>query len=87
MRVPTEVGRRTSLHASGAGKVVLATLDDAEIQAILARTGLPARTPRMLRTIPAPLADADRISTSFAAAAVTALHCAAARLSSDLGAS
>jgi IclR family acetate operon transcriptional repressor len=60
MRVATDVGRRASLHASGVGKAILATLEDSEIRTILARTGLPARTPRTLQTIPAVLADVDQ---------------------------
>jgi DNA-binding IclR family transcriptional regulator len=40
----THVGKRIFLHATGAGKVILAYLPAQERDAILDRTGLPART-------------------------------------------
>ncbi|MET7515869.1 IclR family transcriptional regulator C-terminal domain-containing protein [Streptomyces sp. NPDC005480] len=43
-RIATEVGTRLPLHASAAGKVLLAHLPEAETKALLDRTGLPART-------------------------------------------
>jgi IclR family acetate operon transcriptional repressor len=51
MRLFTEVGRRVELHCSGVGKAMLATLPDAEIEAIVDRSGLTARTPHTLTTL------------------------------------
>lgn len=44
----THVGKRIYLHATGAGKVILAHLPPAERDAVLDRTGLPARTPNTI---------------------------------------
>jgi IclR family acetate operon transcriptional repressor len=44
MRMFTEVGRVVMLHSTGVGKAILSTLPDAEVRAILQRTGMPART-------------------------------------------
>ncbi|MER5955470.1 IclR family transcriptional regulator [Streptomyces sp. NPDC001893] len=43
-RIATEVGTRLPLHASAAGKVLLAHLPETEMKALLDRAGLPART-------------------------------------------
>ncbi|HYG57515.1 MAG TPA: IclR family transcriptional regulator [Symbiobacteriaceae bacterium] len=43
-RMYTLLGRRNPLHATGMGKVLLAFLPEHEVDAILARTGLPAYT-------------------------------------------
>jgi IclR family acetate operon transcriptional repressor len=45
MRMFTEVGRRVSPHCTAVGKALLATSRDAEVRALLARTGLPRHTP------------------------------------------
>ena len=44
MRMFTEVGRMVMLHSTGVGKAILSTLDDDEVQGIVKRTGMPART-------------------------------------------
>lgn len=47
-RIATEVGMPLPLHASAAGKVLLAHLPEAEAENLLDRAGLPARTPHTL---------------------------------------
>jgi IclR family acetate operon transcriptional repressor len=44
MRMFTEVGRRVLPHSTGVGKAIMAGMDPETVQAILARTGMPART-------------------------------------------
>lgn len=46
MRMFTEVGRRVLPHCTGVGKALLAQLPEEDVRALLARTGMPARTPR-----------------------------------------
>ncbi|WP_129843125.1 IclR family transcriptional regulator [Streptomyces sp. RFCAC02] len=48
MRMFTEVGRRVLPHSTGVGKALLAGLPDAEVRALLARTGMPAATERTI---------------------------------------
>jgi IclR family transcriptional regulator, acetate operon repressor len=48
MRTFTEVGRRVLPHCTGVGKALLAQLDPAEAREIMARTGMPAQTPRTI---------------------------------------
>ncbi|HZC25650.1 MAG TPA: IclR family transcriptional regulator [Actinopolymorphaceae bacterium] len=48
MRMFTEVGRRVALHSTGVGKALLTLRTDDEVRALLARTGMPSRTPRTL---------------------------------------
>ncbi|MDB1089226.1 IclR family transcriptional regulator [Streptomyces sp. ACA25] len=50
MRMFTEVGRRVLPHATGVGKALLAHRPDAEVRALLARTGMPAATERTITT-------------------------------------
>ncbi|NEB79787.1 IclR family transcriptional regulator [Streptomyces sp. SID14478] len=45
-RIATDVGTPLPLHATAAGKALLAHLPPAEVADILSRTGLPARTAR-----------------------------------------
>lgn len=45
---PFHEGQRCYLHASGAGKAILATLDRSEAESILDRRGLPALTDKTL---------------------------------------
>jgi IclR family acetate operon transcriptional repressor len=56
MRMFTEVGRRVLPHSTGVGKAIMATMDPEAVNAILARTGMPARTEHTL-TDPAAFAD------------------------------
>lgn len=44
MRMFTEVGRRVPAHCTGVGKALLSLLPDAEVLALLRRTGMPAQT-------------------------------------------
>ncbi|WP_240938124.1 IclR family transcriptional regulator [Nocardioides sp. JQ2195] len=44
MRLFTEVGRQVELHSTGVGKAMLAQLDDSQIDGIVRRAGLAART-------------------------------------------
>jgi IclR family acetate operon transcriptional repressor len=44
MRMFTEVGRRVLPHSTGVGKAIMADMDPTEVRALLARTGMPART-------------------------------------------
>lgn len=48
MRMFTEPGRRVRLHCTAVGKVLLARLPLVEVRALLARTGMPAQTPRTI---------------------------------------
>lgn len=50
VRMFTEVGRQVLPHGTGVGKAILSTLPDQEVQALLARTGMPAHTPNTLST-------------------------------------
>ena len=45
VRMFTEIGRRVPLHCTGVGKALLSALPDAQVRAVLARTGLPPVTP------------------------------------------
>ncbi|MFC4942838.1 IclR family transcriptional regulator [Pseudonocardia sp. GCM10023141] len=48
MRMFTEVGKRVALHSTGVGKALLSQLPDAEVRALVARTGMPAMTARTI---------------------------------------
>jgi IclR family acetate operon transcriptional repressor len=48
MRMFTEVGRRVDLHSTGVGKAVLSLLPDDEVRALVARAGMPAKTPHTI---------------------------------------
>ena len=48
MRMFTEIGRRVPLHATGVGKALLAAMSPGDVEAAMARTGMPARTPTTL---------------------------------------
>ena len=50
MRMFTEVGRRVLPHCTAVGKALLARLPDAEVDAIVGRTGLPAHTEHTITT-------------------------------------
>jgi IclR family transcriptional regulator, acetate operon repressor len=62
VRMFTEVGRRMLPHTSGVGKVVLAFRPRAEVEALLARTGLPRRTPRTITEPQRFLAELDMVT-------------------------
>ncbi|GGZ48160.1 IclR family transcriptional regulator [Streptomyces subrutilus] len=49
-RTASRVGMRMPLHTTAIGKSILAHLPDEEVRALVAATGLPARTPRTLTT-------------------------------------
>ncbi|MFD5864527.1 IclR family transcriptional regulator [Agromyces sp. NPDC127015] len=57
MRMFTEVGRRSHLHATGVGKAILAQLDDDTVRDIISRTGLPQSTVHSIDSIDALLED------------------------------
>lgn len=50
MRMFTEVGRRVLPHSTGVGKALLADFPDAEVRALLGRTGMPAATEKTITT-------------------------------------
>jgi IclR family acetate operon transcriptional repressor len=62
VRMFTEVGRRVLPHTSGVGKVVLAFRPRAEVEALLARTGLPRRTTRTITELDRFLAELDAVA-------------------------
>ena len=63
VRMFTEVGRRVHPHTSGVGKVVLAFCPRAEAEALLARSGLPPRTPRTITDPARFLAELDKVAS------------------------
>ncbi|TDC62861.1 IclR family transcriptional regulator [Streptomyces hainanensis] len=50
MRMFTEVGRRVPPHCTGVGKALLSGLPDAEVRALLGRSGMPPATERTITT-------------------------------------
>jgi IclR family acetate operon transcriptional repressor len=62
VRMFTEVGRRVHPHTSGVGKVVLAFRPRAEVEALLARTGLPRRTSRTITDPARFLSELERVA-------------------------
>jgi IclR family acetate operon transcriptional repressor len=48
VQLSTYLGRRELPHCSGVGKAIMATLADADVDAIVRRIGLPRRTPRTI---------------------------------------
>jgi DNA-binding IclR family transcriptional regulator len=57
VRMHSSVGKRSPAHASALGKVLLAHLPDAEVEAIVSRHGMPRFTPNTITT-PAALREA-----------------------------
>lgn len=53
IRFDAYAGQREQAHCTGLGKVLLATLSDDELAAVVERHGLPARTTRTLTTLAA----------------------------------
>ena len=67
MRTFTEVGSRVSLHSTGVGKAILATMEPSGVRALLARTGLDPRTTKTVTSSEALLAQLRQIAaTGFA---------------------
>jgi len=62
VRMFTEVGRRVPPHSSAVGKVVLAFRPRAEVEALLARTGLSRRTPRTITDLDRFLAELEAVT-------------------------
>ena len=61
MRMFTEVGRRVLPHSTGVGKALLAGFPDAEVRALLARTGMPAATEKTITDPDAFIAELEQI--------------------------
>jgi IclR family transcriptional regulator, acetate operon repressor len=61
LRLFAEVGRHVAAHSTAVGKVMLAGLSDREVSELVARTGLPPRTPRTLTSASALLDELARI--------------------------
>ena len=61
MRMFTEIGRRVLPHCTGVGKALLSQLSDAEVKAVVRRTGLQALTDRTITDVDALLADLELI--------------------------
>lgn len=61
VRMFTEVGRRLLPHTTAVGKALLAYRPRPEVEALLARTGLPPHTPRSITSADCFLAELDRV--------------------------
>jgi IclR family acetate operon transcriptional repressor len=61
MRMFTEVGRRVLPHSTAVGKVLLAWHDEERLRRIVARLGLPQRTPRTLTSLAALTSELARV--------------------------
>lgn len=61
MRMFTEPGRRVLPHCTGVGKAVLAQLPEKQVRAMLARTGLPARTSHTITDVEQLIRELDKI--------------------------
>lgn len=48
VRMASTIGGRMPVHSTAIGKAILARLPEDDVRALLARTGLPARTPRTI---------------------------------------
>lgn len=53
LRMFTEAGNRVPAHSTGVGKLLLAQLSSAQLDGLLRRTGLPARTPQTVTSMDA----------------------------------
>jgi IclR family acetate operon transcriptional repressor len=51
IRVASSIGKRFHLHCTATGKAILSQLPEEEVEAIAARTGLPAVTPNTITSI------------------------------------
>lgn len=63
VRMFTEVGRRLLPHTTAVGKALLAVRPRSEVEGILGRTGLPARTAHTITSREALLAELDTVAT------------------------
>lgn len=61
MRMFTEVGRRVTLHDTGVGKALLATMDDDQVRRLVGHDRLPQRTPKSHATVAELFDDLARI--------------------------
>jgi IclR family acetate operon transcriptional repressor len=64
MRMFTEVGRRVHPHCTAVGKAVLSAASEAEVRALLDRTGLPRHTASTITDIDVFLAQLDEVRVS-----------------------
>jgi IclR family acetate operon transcriptional repressor len=89
MRMLVRLGGRAPVHASGAGKALLAALEPSQVHALLARHGLERFTANTLGTHGALTADLDRVrARGFAfddEEHAVGLRCVAATVHDELG--
>lgn len=89
MRMLVRLGGRAPVHASGAGKALLAALESSQLHALLARHGLERFTANTLDTHGALAADLDRVrARGFAyddEEHAVGLRCVAATVHDELG--
>jgi IclR family transcriptional regulator, acetate operon repressor len=52
-RMPSRIGMSVRLHTTAIGKAILATMTDEAVSAIMDRTGMEARTPGTITSVPA----------------------------------
>lgn len=62
MRMFTEVGRRLLPHTTAVGKALLAFRPRADVERMIARTGLPPHTPRTITTREAFIAELEQVA-------------------------
>jgi IclR family transcriptional regulator, acetate operon repressor len=61
LRMFAEVGRQVFVHCTAVGKVLVADLPERQVRAMLARVGMPARTPATITEPDAFLAELERV--------------------------
>lgn len=61
MRMITEVGRRSSLHGTAAGKAILAVLDDERVQRLVSQAGMSVSTPHTISSLGGLFTELDSI--------------------------
>jgi IclR family transcriptional regulator, acetate operon repressor len=62
-RMPSRIGMSVRLHTTAIGKAILATMTDEAVSAIMGRTGMEARTPGTITSVPALLEHLTSIRT------------------------
>jgi IclR family acetate operon transcriptional repressor len=62
-RMPSRIGMSVRLHTTAIGKAILATMTDEAVSAIMGRTGMEARTPGTITSVPALLEHLASIRT------------------------